>query len=100
MFTLHASGIGSGIAIGAARIIRRAGQEIAEFSIASDRVEAEIARLQQAVERARASLQKIRDELPADVPEEIASFLGIVVLVNTDDDVIPCFGIIEELRIC
>ena len=84
MFTLHASGIGSGIAIGAARIIRRAGQEIAEFSIDSDRVEAEIARLQQAVERARASLQKIRDELPVDVPEEIASFLGMHLTILED----------------
>ena len=84
MFTLHASGIGSGIAIGTARVIRRAGQEVAEFAVSGGRVEAEIIRLRQAVAGARASLQKIRDELPADAPEEITSFLGIHLMILED----------------
>ena len=84
MFTLHASGIGSGIAIGAARIIRRPGQEIPEFPIEHDLVGAEIARLEQAVARAAASLEKIRDDLPAEVPEEIVSFLGIHLMILRD----------------
>ncbi len=84
MFTLHASGSGSGIAIGTARIIRLAGREIAEFSIDDGMVEAEVARLQQAVERARASLEKIRDELPVDVPEEIVSILGVHLMILED----------------
>ena len=84
MFTLHASGSGSGIAIGTARIIRLAGREIAEFSIDDGMVEAEVARLQRAVERARASLEKIRDELPVDVPEEIVSILGVHLMILED----------------
>ncbi len=84
MFTLHASGSGSGIAIGTARIIRRVGREIVEFSIDGDKVEGEVARLQQAVKRARAALEKIRDELPADVPEEIASILGAHLMILED----------------
>ena len=84
MFALHASGIGSGIVIGAARIIRQAGGEAAEFAITDGQVEAEIARLQGAVARARTALQKIRDELPADVPEEIAAFLGIHLMILED----------------
>ena len=88
MFTLHASGsgVGGGIAIGRARIIRRAGpgREVPEFSIERAQVEAEIARLQEAVDRARASLQKVRDELPADVPEEVASFLNIHLMMLED----------------
>ena len=84
MFTLHASGSGSGIAIGTARIIRRAGREITEFSIADEQVEVEVARLQQAVQLARAALEKIHDDLPADGPEEIASILGTHLMILED----------------
>jgi len=84
VFTLHASGVGSGIAIGVARIIRRADRDIPEFSINAGRVEAEIARLRRAVERARASLVAIRDSLPAGAPEEIAAFLGIHLMMLED----------------
>ncbi len=84
MFTLHASGIGSGIAIGTARVIRSAGRGIPEFSIEAERVEDEIDRLRRAVARATASLQKIRDELPADAPEEIAAFLGAHLMMLRD----------------
>ena len=84
MFTLHASGVGSGIAIGRARIIRRPGRSAPEFSIERAQVEAEVERLQRAVARARASLQKVRDELPVDAPEEIASFLGLHLLMLED----------------
>lgn len=84
MFTLHASGIGSGIAIGTARVIRPASRGIPEFSIEAERVEDEIDRLRRAVARAAASLQKIRDELPADAPEEIAAFLGAHLMMLRD----------------
>ena len=47
-------------------------------------MEAEIARLERALERARASLQKIRDDLPAEAPEEIVSFLGIHLMILED----------------
>ncbi len=84
MFTLHGSGIGGGIAIGSARIIRRAGQEIPEFAIAAAQVGAEIARLKQAFARARATLQKIRDALPPDAPEELDSVLGAHLMMLAD----------------
>ena len=84
MFTLHASGIGSGIAIGTARIIHRAGEEITEFSVADNEVENEVARLADAIDRARASIIKIRDDLPHDAPEEIDSFLAIHLMIMED----------------
>lgn len=84
MFTLHASGIGSGIAIGTARILRPAGQKITEYFIADERVEAEVERLQRAVARAHTGLLKTRDELPADVPEEIVSILGMHMTILKD----------------
>lgn len=84
MFTLHASGVGDGIAIGTARVIRRASHEIPEYAIELRQVEGEITRLQRSVERAAASLRKILDELPADVPGEIVSFLRIHQMILED----------------
>ena len=84
MFTLHASGVGGGIAIGVARVIRRAARETPAFSIARDQVDAEIKRLRAAVARAHAALTGIREALPADAPEEIVSFLGIHLMLLED----------------
>ena len=84
MFTLHASGVGGGIAIGRARVLHRPGQEIPEYALEPGRVDSEVARLREAFARARAALEKIRGELPDDVPEEVAPFLGIQLMILED----------------
>lgn len=84
MFTLHASGIGNGIAIGIARIMHRPGQEITEFSIPHAQIDAEITRLNQAVARTAAALQKIRDELPNEISQEVDSLLSTHLLILAD----------------
>ncbi|MGI9310387.1 MAG: phosphoenolpyruvate-utilizing N-terminal domain-containing protein, partial [bacterium] len=84
MFTLHATGVGGGIAIGPARIIRRARRETPEFAVADAQIDAEVARLEQSIERARAALRKLRDGLAADAPAEVGELLGMH-LVMLDD---------------
>jgi len=100
VFTLHASGVGSGIAIGRARIIHRPGQEIPEYSVEPGRTGREVSRLRRAFARARAALEKIRDDLPEDAPEEVASFLGIHLMILEDRTMLehPA-AIIRERRI-
>jgi len=100
VFTLHASGVGSGIAIGVARIIRRAARETPEYAVEPGRVDAEIARLRAAAQRAAASLCAVREQLPANVPEEIASILGVHLLLIEDPALVeqPA-AIIREQRI-
>ena len=54
MFSIHATGVGGGIAIGRAHIIRRPGAEIPEYNLDVSEIELEIERLGQAWSAARA----------------------------------------------
>ena len=66
MFTLHGNGVGSGIAIGIARIIHRPGQEIPRYKISKKQVSHEISRLDQAFANAGAALNSIKGQLPGE----------------------------------
>ena len=83
MFTLHGTGVGDGIVIGVARVFWRQGQEIPEFAIRRDQVEAEIERLQRAFASAGAALEKARNSRPAEAPE-VASMLGMHLMILDD----------------
>ncbi len=84
MFTLHGNGVGAGIAIGTARIIRRPGQEIPEYEIDSSQIDGEIKRLQQAIANASATLQTIKEQLPSEGAGEIGAILGAHLLMLQD----------------
>ena len=75
MLALHGTGIGSGIAIGTARVISRAAREVPNYSLAPDQVAEEVARFQAAIDAARRKLLRVKEELPAETPGEIASFI-------------------------
>lgn len=100
MFTLHASGVGNGIAIGKARIIRRTSNEIPTYSITDEQVETEISRLIQAFTRAGEFLKKTRDEQLDELPEEIESLLNTHLMILDDPLLLdqPC-NIIRKQKI-
>lgn len=84
MFTLHASGVGIGIAIGKALIIQNAGHKISNFLIDLNQVEAEISRLDEAFRRAKEALKKTQDELTAEAPEGLRSLLALHLMLLED----------------
>ena len=84
MFALHGNGVGNGIAIGRARVIRRPGQDVPEYTISENGVDREIKRLDRAVEGAKAALHQIKSELSEDVAEEIGAFLDVHLLMVQD----------------
>ena len=84
MFTLHGNGVGSGIAIGTARIIRRPGQDVPKYRIDSEQVEEEVVRLEKAIAGAESALKSIDDQLPADAASEVRAILGAHLLMLQD----------------
>ena len=84
MFTLHGNGVGTGIAIGTARIIRRPGQEIPRYSIGQAQVEHEVSRLENAISGAVSSLQTLERQLPAKGQGEVKAIMGVHLMMLQD----------------
>lgn len=84
MFSLHGNGVGAGIAIGIARILRRTGQDIPYYEIEHEQVNTEIDRLENAITSAYIALQKILHELPEQGAGEIRALLGAHLLMLED----------------
>lgn len=59
MFALYGHGVGTGIAIGTARLLRAPTDQLPCYTLTTDQIEAEIARLGRAVTQAHAQLHKI-----------------------------------------
>jgi phosphotransferase system enzyme I (PtsI) len=83
-FTLQGIPVSRGIAIGRAHLLHPAALEVQHYLVAQEKVEAEVQRLQNALLDAERELQKIRSELPADAPPELAAFLDVHSLFLTD----------------
>ena len=83
MFTLHGNGVGTGVAIGKARILRRPGQEIPHYQIDKDQTENEVCRLRSAIQSATISLKQVMDQLP-DSAGEIRALIGAHLLMLDD----------------
>ena len=83
-FTLHGSGAGGGIAIGQAHLISSARLEVAHYEIAPGDVEQEIMRFSVAVEKVRAELQALRRSVPASAPAELGAFLNLHLMILDD----------------
>ncbi|MEM7193501.1 MAG: phosphoenolpyruvate--protein phosphotransferase [Pseudomonadota bacterium] len=84
MFSLHATGVGDGIAIGKARLIRRQGAEIPEYVIEPGETLDEIERLRTAWMKAKLGLKRTLDGLPEDAPDDIGAFLGVQLMILDD----------------
>jgi len=84
MLALYGTGVSEGISIGSAFVLSRELPEIAPQTVASEDIEREVERFEQAVQTARNQLRKIRDQIPAGAPIEAASFLDTHTLILED----------------
>ena len=75
MLSLFGSGIGRGIAIGPAYVLKNSEIEVPEFKIRSNEVDIEVARFYAAVEATAEQYDNILSQLPADAPKESAAFV-------------------------
>ncbi|RJG03025.1 phosphoenolpyruvate--protein phosphotransferase [Noviherbaspirillum sedimenti] len=83
-FTLHGIPVSRGIAIGRAHLLAPAALEVKHYLIAEEQVEAEVARLQDALATVHKELQTIWNELPKDSPAELGAFLDVHALILSD----------------
>ena len=83
-FTLHGAGVSGGIAIGYAHLITSARLEVAHYEIAREDIDAEIVRLDAAVEQVRGELIGLHASVPADAPAEMGAFLDLHLMILND----------------
>lgn len=83
-FTLHGIPVSRGIAIGRAHLLAPAALDVKHYLIAEEQVEAEVARLQDALATVHKELQTIWNELPKDSPAELGAFLDVHALILSD----------------
>lgn len=84
--TLELQGIGvsRGIAIGKAHILFHNQPDVREYLIPEFSIEQEVDRLQSAIEDARQQLKAVRDQIPANAPADVASFIDTHLLMLND----------------
>jgi phosphotransferase system enzyme I (PtsI) len=84
-FALHGLGVSGGIAIGRAQLVSHATLEVAHYTIPPDRVGAEIARFQQALDDVKHDLETLHTAMTAgDAPAEFGAFLDVHWMILTD----------------
>ena len=83
-FTLHGIPVSRGIAIGRAHLLAPAALEVKHYLIEEQQVEAEVARLQDAIATVHRELQAIWSGLPKDSPAELGAFIDVHVLILSD----------------
>jgi phosphotransferase system enzyme I (PtsI) len=83
-FTLHGIPVSRGIAIGRAHLLAPAALDVRHYLIGAEMVEAEVRRLQEAIETVHKELQLIWKDLPQDAPAELGAFLDVHALILSD----------------
>lgn len=83
-FSLHGISVSRGIAIGRAHLLAPAALDVKHYLVSDEQLEAEVARLQQAIALVERELHLIREELPADAPTELGAFLDVHILILSD----------------
>ncbi len=81
---LQGLGVSRGIAIGNAHILFHNQPDVREYIVAENEVAQEVARLQHATEQANLQLKSIRDNIPANAPADVASFIDTHILMLKD----------------
>lgn len=100
MFSLHGTGLGGGIAIGRARRLATQVRDVDRYHIEEARVDAEIERLNGAIEGVRHDFETVSDRLPNDAPEEARALINIHLMILADPMLVgsACDVIKAELR--
>jgi phosphotransferase system enzyme I (PtsI) len=83
-FVLHGHAVSSGITIGYAHRVTTARLEVAHYELAGDAVEAEVARFDAALRKAREELQALKAHIPASSPPEFEAFLNLHRMILDD----------------
>lgn len=83
-FTLHGIPVSRGIAIGRAHLLAPAALDVKHYLIGEERIEAEVQRLQNAIQTVHQGLQTIWKDLPRDAPAELGAFIDVHALILSD----------------
>ncbi|MFI4923106.1 MAG: phosphoenolpyruvate--protein phosphotransferase [Burkholderiales bacterium] len=83
-FTLHGIGVSEGIAIGQAHLLSHATLEVAHYTVREHEIANEIARFDAAIKEVQAELQTLHENMAANVPAELASFLDLHRMIVSD----------------
>jgi len=84
MFSIHGTGIGGGIAIGRARVLESRQRDVPRYRLRADQLDAELLRLETAIEVVRAELGALGEHLPEDAPSEARALLDVHVMILDD----------------
>jgi phosphotransferase system enzyme I (PtsI) len=83
-FVLHGHAVSSGITIGYAHRVTTARLEVAHYELEAAAVEAEVARFDAGLRKAREELQALKAHIPADSPPEFEAFLNLHRMILDD----------------
>ncbi len=84
MLSLFGSGIGRGIAIGSAYVLKNSDIETPHYKIGKDDIRSEVARFRVAVANTEKQYKKILKQLPSDAPKESAAFINAHMMMLRD----------------
>ena len=84
MLALHGTGVGAGIAVGRARIIRRPGDSVTQYTISREQVNKEVERLEMGIQSAQEALVDLGRRFGNDIPEEVRALLEAHSLMLND----------------
>ena len=85
---LHGQGASRGNALGRARVREPHALEVAETRIAADEAPGELARLHAAIDRVRAEIRAMRDQLHGALAHEVGEFLDLHTLLLDDPELL------------
>ena len=83
-FTLHGIPVSRGIVIGRVHLLASAALEVPHYLMVRDEIEAEVARLDEAVAAVVNELYQLQSELPASAPAEFAALVDLHRLILQD----------------
>ncbi|MEN9866524.1 MAG: phosphoenolpyruvate--protein phosphotransferase [Pseudomonadota bacterium] len=83
-FSIHGIPVSRGIAIGRVHVFAPAALDVRHYLVAEEEVEAEVARLQDAIATVHKELQTIWMDLPKDAPTELGAFIDVHALILSD----------------
>ena len=84
MLSLFGSGIGRGIAIGPAYVLKNSNIQPPEVRLLAKQIPAEIKRFRAAIKQTEAQYQTILKQLPKDAPKESAAFINAYMMMLRD----------------
>ncbi len=83
-FTLHGIPVSRGIAIGRAHLLAPAALDVKHYLVGEEQIEAEVGRLQHALDTVHQELATLWNDLPKEAPTELGAFIDLHALILSD----------------